>query len=102
MKFCVNMIDVRSDMEGRRSRFDQGGGGRDAGSAGGRVRHRPDRRAAGAAGHAASGRHFEKTKTTFRRHAPRVGKDGVEVLREAGLSDAQIEALKANGALVLP
>jgi len=38
---------------------------------------------------------------TFRRHAPRVGEDGVEVLREAGLSDAQIEALKANGAPVL-
>jgi len=34
----------------------------------------------------------EKTKTTFRRHAPRVGEDGVEVLREAGLSDAHIEA----------
>ena len=45
---------------------------------------------------------LQKTKTTFRRHAPRVGEDGVEVLREAGLSDAQIEALKANGALVLP
>jgi len=44
----------------------------------------------------------EKTKTTFRRHAPRVGEDGIEVLREAGLSDAQIEALKANGALLLP
>ena len=45
---------------------------------------------------------FEKTKTAFRRHAPRVGEDGVEVLREAGLSDAQIEALRADGALVLP
>ena len=50
----------------------------------------------------ASPLNFEKTETTFRRHAPRVGEDGVEVLREAGLSDAQIEALKANGALVLP
>ena len=45
---------------------------------------------------------FEKTKTAFRRHAPRVGEDGVEVLREAGLSDAQIQALRADGALVLP
>jgi len=45
---------------------------------------------------------FEKTKTAFRRHAPRVGEDGVEVLREAGLGDAQIEALRAGGALVLP
>ena len=45
---------------------------------------------------------FEKTKTAFRRHAPRVGEDGVEVLREAGLSDAQIEALRADGSLVLP
>ena len=31
---------------------------------------------------------FEKTKVEFRRHAPRIGEDGVEVLREAGLSDA--------------
>ncbi len=31
---------------------------------------------------------FEKTKVEFRRHAPRIGGDGVEVLREAGLSDA--------------
>ena len=27
---------------------------------------------------------FEKTKTEFRRHAPRIGEDGPEVLREAG------------------
>ena len=27
---------------------------------------------------------FEKTKVEFRRHAPRIGEDGVEVLREAG------------------
>jgi formyl-CoA transferase len=45
---------------------------------------------------------FKKTKTAFRRHAPRVGEDGVEVLSETGLSDAQIEALRADGALVLP
>src|SRR5262249_30990423 len=29
---------------------------------------------------------FDKTKTGFRRHAPRLGQDGVEVLRGAGLS----------------
>ena len=45
---------------------------------------------------------FEKTKTGFRRHAPRLGEDGVEVLREAGLDDARIEALVAEGALRLP
>jgi formyl-CoA transferase len=50
----------------------------------------------------ASPLNFEKTKISFRRHAPRLGEDGVEVLREAGLSDAQIEALRTEGALVLP
>jgi formyl-CoA transferase len=45
---------------------------------------------------------FEKTKTRFRRHAPRLGEDGVEVLREAGLDGARIEALVAEGALLLP
>jgi crotonobetainyl-CoA:carnitine CoA-transferase CaiB-like acyl-CoA transferase len=50
----------------------------------------------------ASPLNFEKTKTSFRRHAPRVGEDGIEVLREAGLSDAQIETLRTEGALVLP
>lgn len=45
---------------------------------------------------------FEKTKTEFRRHAPRIGGDGVEVLREAGLSDADIEKLKAEKALIVP
>ena len=45
---------------------------------------------------------FEKTKTRFRRHAPRLGEDGADVLREAGLSDTQIAALAAEGALILP
>ncbi|MDP1750567.1 MAG: CoA transferase, partial [Reyranella sp.] len=45
---------------------------------------------------------FEKTKTEFRRHAPRIGGDGVEVLREAGVSDAAIEKLKADKVLLLP
>jgi crotonobetainyl-CoA:carnitine CoA-transferase CaiB-like acyl-CoA transferase len=33
---------------------------------------------------------FEKTKVKFRRHAPRIGEDGVEVLREAGVCEADI------------
>ena len=37
---------------------------------------------------------FEKTKVEFRRHAPRVGDDGEEVLREAGVSEKDIERLK--------
>jgi formyl-CoA transferase len=45
---------------------------------------------------------FEKTKVEFRRHAPRIGEDGVEVLREAGLSDAAIDRLRADKALVVP
>ena len=45
---------------------------------------------------------FEKTKVEFRRHAPRIGEDGVEVLREAGLSDAAIDRLRAERALIVP
>src|SRR4029079_3844945 len=45
---------------------------------------------------------FEKTKVEFRRHAPRIGGDGVEVLREAGLSDAEIDKLKADRTLIVP
>jgi formyl-CoA transferase len=45
---------------------------------------------------------FEKTKVEFRRHAPRIGEDGVEVLREAGFSDEAIEELKAEKALIVP
>ena len=45
---------------------------------------------------------FEKTKTEYRRHAPRLGGDGVEVLREAGLSDAEIEKLHADNILIVP
>ena len=45
---------------------------------------------------------FEKTPVEYRRHAPRLGGDGVEVLREAGLSDAEIDALKADGTLIVP
>jgi crotonobetainyl-CoA:carnitine CoA-transferase CaiB-like acyl-CoA transferase len=45
---------------------------------------------------------FEKTPTEFRRHAPRIGEDGPEVLREAGLSDADIDQLKADKTLIVP
>ena len=45
---------------------------------------------------------FEKTKTEFRRHAPRLGEDGVEVLREAGLGDVAIERLRSDKALIVP
>jgi len=45
---------------------------------------------------------FEKTKVEFRRHAPRIGEDGVEVLREAGLSEADIDKLRADKALIVP
>ena len=45
---------------------------------------------------------FEKTKVEYRRHAPRIGEDGVAVLREAGMSDAAIEKLKADRTLLVP
>jgi formyl-CoA transferase len=45
---------------------------------------------------------FEKTPVEFRRHAPRIGEDGPEVLREAGLSDADISALRADKTLIVP
>jgi formyl-CoA transferase len=45
---------------------------------------------------------FEKTPVEFRRHAPRIGEDGPEVLREAGVSDADIATLKADKTLIVP
>jgi len=45
---------------------------------------------------------FEKTKTEFRRHAPRIGEDGVEVLREAGIADVEIDELRTDKALIVP
>ena len=45
---------------------------------------------------------FEKTKVEYRHHAPRLGGDGVELLREAGISDAEIETLKADRTLIVP
>lgn len=45
---------------------------------------------------------FEKTPASYRRHAPVLGADGAEVLREFGLSEGDIEALVQSGALRLP
>ena len=44
---------------------------------------------------------FEKTPTSFRRHAPKLGQDGREVLAELGYSAERIEALLTSGALVI-
>ena len=43
---------------------------------------------------------FEKTPTEFRRHAPKLGQDGREILAEAGYSAERIEALISSGALI--
>jgi crotonobetainyl-CoA:carnitine CoA-transferase CaiB-like acyl-CoA transferase len=45
---------------------------------------------------------FEKTKVEYRRHAPQLGGDGVELLREAGVSEAEIEKLRADKVLIVP
>ena len=45
---------------------------------------------------------FEKTKVEYRHHAPRIGEDGVAILREAGMNDAAIEKLKADKTLIVP
>jgi crotonobetainyl-CoA:carnitine CoA-transferase CaiB-like acyl-CoA transferase len=44
---------------------------------------------------------FEKTPTEFRRHAPKLGADGREVLAQAGYSAERIEALVSCGALLV-
>jgi crotonobetainyl-CoA:carnitine CoA-transferase CaiB-like acyl-CoA transferase len=41
---------------------------------------------------------WSETEPEYRRHAPRFGEHTREVLREAGYSDAQIDALAASGA----
>jgi crotonobetainyl-CoA:carnitine CoA-transferase CaiB-like acyl-CoA transferase len=41
---------------------------------------------------------FGATPADIRRHAPRMGEHTVEVLREAGLSEAEVDALCASGA----
>jgi crotonobetainyl-CoA:carnitine CoA-transferase CaiB-like acyl-CoA transferase len=45
---------------------------------------------------------FEKTPTEFRRHAPKLGADGRDVLAQAGYSAERIDALISCGALVEP
>ncbi|MGE0698954.1 MAG: CaiB/BaiF CoA transferase family protein [Hyphomicrobiaceae bacterium] len=45
---------------------------------------------------------FTATPTEYSRHAPLLGADGREVLAEAGLGAAEIDALAASGALRLP
>ncbi len=45
---------------------------------------------------------FSATPTSFRRHAPRLGVDGPDVLREHGYTQAQIDALMAEKALLIP
>ncbi len=42
---------------------------------------------------------FSGTPTSFRRHAPLLGADGPEVLREAGFAAGDIEALERSGAM---
>lgn len=43
---------------------------------------------------------FSATPSAVTRHAPMLGEHGAETLREAGLSEAEIEALRRDGALV--
>jgi crotonobetainyl-CoA:carnitine CoA-transferase CaiB-like acyl-CoA transferase len=50
---------------------------------------------------AASFARFSRTPSGFARRAPIVGEHSREVLREAGLDDARIDALAASGALRL-
>jgi crotonobetainyl-CoA:carnitine CoA-transferase CaiB-like acyl-CoA transferase len=45
---------------------------------------------------------WSETASGYRRHAPRLGEHTREVLREAGFSDAQVDALVANGVARLP
>jgi len=43
---------------------------------------------------------FDGASTTAQRLQPRLGEHSLEVLREAGLSESEIEALAAAGATV--
>ena len=42
---------------------------------------------------------FEKTPASYRMHAPVLGADGPDVLREAGISQSEIDALVQSGAM---
>jgi crotonobetainyl-CoA:carnitine CoA-transferase CaiB-like acyl-CoA transferase len=41
-----------------------------------------------------------ESRPSITRHPPRLGEHSVEVLREAGLNDREIDALKSDGATV--
>jgi formyl-CoA transferase len=45
---------------------------------------------------------FSATPTSFRSHAPRLGIDGPDVLRAHGYAQTEIDALMAEGALLIP
>lgn len=45
---------------------------------------------------------WSRSQPSIRRHAPRLGEQSREVLREAGLAEAEIEALIASGASLTP
>ena len=45
---------------------------------------------------------FSATPSEHARGAPLLGEDSLRVLREAGLPEAEIEALRASGALRMP
>jgi len=45
---------------------------------------------------------FEKTPASYRMHAPVLGADGPDVLREAGISQSEIDALVQSGAMRIP
>src|SRR6478609_5942289 len=43
---------------------------------------------------------WSKTPPSIRKHPPRLGEHGEEILREAGFSDDEIAALEVEGALI--
>jgi len=43
---------------------------------------------------------FQKTPAAIRRHPPRLGEQSLDILKEAGLADAEIAAMLATGATV--
>ncbi len=45
---------------------------------------------------------WSKTPPSIRKHPPRLGEHGEEILREAGFSDDEIAALEVEGALIEP
>ena len=45
---------------------------------------------------------WSRTPPSIRQYPPRLGEHGGEVLREAGFSDGEVDALVADGALINP